>query len=79
MSTLKRIELCRHTKENIAIDDEGGEVKVTIYGYPYMPTKLDFHEVKKLYWWLDGWMDKERENCSSCQHERSGCQYHDAD
>jgi hypothetical protein len=40
---------------------------------------VDFHRVKKLYWMLDDWMDNERERCSSCQHERSGCQYHDGE
>jgi len=46
---------------------------------PHRVVSLDYHEVKKLYWWLDYWMDDQKTKCSSCQHERSGCQYHDSD
>ena len=45
---------------------------------PHNFVQLDFHDVKKLYWWLDDWIYKERERCQNCNHERDGCQYHDA-
>lgn len=46
---------------------------------PFGSVELDFHEVKKLYWWLDSWIDEERARCQNCHHERDGCQYHDGD
>lgn len=38
----------------------------------------DFHRARRLENLLDDWHYEERKKCSSCQHERNGCQYHDA-
>ena len=78
MNTLKRLELERGNAPNIYFNDNVGEVRLVVKTRPFEAvTCLDFHEVKKLYWWLDGWMDEQREGCSNCGHERAGCQYHD--
>lgn len=37
----------------------------------------DYHRVVQLEDKLDAWVARERKNCPVCQHERSGCQYHD--
>ena len=77
MSTLKSLELLRRDKPTIVVNDNVGEVRFSVGAT--MMTCLDFHEAKKLCWWLDYWIEAERADCSSCQHERSGCQYHDGD
>jgi len=46
---------------------------------PYNNVSLDYHQAKKLINWLDDWVDEQRSKCGACQHERSGCQYHDGD
>ena len=79
MSMLKRLELERWNAPHIYFNDNVGEVRLVVKSKPFeVVTCLSFDEVKKLYWWLDGWMDNERANCrNGCDHERSGCQTHD--
>lgn len=53
------------------------KISVTSNEYKSWSATLDFHQAKKLCNWLDDWEYAQRKKCSSCQHERSGCQYHD--
>lgn len=52
------------------------EVGLRLLGGPRIIKSLDYHEVEKLYCWLEGWMDEQRDKCSNCNHERAGCQVH---
>lgn len=75
---MPKLEILREDDRSVFIEHKGREAVLSIHGYPHMYARLDFHEVKKLYWWLDDWMDEQRKNCmGGCKHERSGCQLHD--
>ena len=78
MSTLKKLEILREYEPNVYVKPKCQDgLELSIHAFPHLITTLDFHEVEKLYWWLDSWMDEQRKNCLNCGHERAGCQYHD--
>ena len=79
MSTLKNLSFKGDGHGNISFNDVSRDVEVSISSYNFATFSLDFHQAKKLCWWLKDWMDNEQENCrNGCDHERSGCQYHEA-
>ena len=65
------------TKFNKQIMTVSSEHIAVKFSTNYLGAQLEFKEVERLYWWLDAWMDEQRENCPNCGHERAGCQMHD--